>query len=124
MKDDSTGVKLATLMGKWDESLHYVMGDVPRAKLKMDPANIPEAVEVWQKSPPSKYPTRYNLTAYAITMNEITPGLEVTPAPLCPPFCFLLGLSPTGDIFPSAGMAAPHRLQAQARPAGAGGGGV
>lgn len=77
MKDDSSGEKLATLMGKWDESIYYLKGDLPRYQLKLDPSSIPGAVEVWRRHPPAKYPTRYNLTSFAIQLNEMTPGLEV-----------------------------------------------
>ncbi len=38
-------------------------------------------VELWRKAPPPPEPTRYNLTRFAIELNELTPGLEAKLAP-------------------------------------------
>ncbi|KAL8125189.1 oxysterol-binding protein-related protein 1C-like [Apium graveolens] len=70
---DMNGKTVATLFGKWDESMHYVDGD---SSGKGNRFNKSEAHLLWKRSKPSKFPTRYNLTRFAITLNEITPGLR------------------------------------------------
>ena len=72
---DRSGNKLATLIGKWDESMYFVMGDVAVKSRRYDPMS--EAVILWRKNDPPECPTRYNLTSFAITLNELTPGLKV-----------------------------------------------
>ncbi|KAM7256496.1 hypothetical protein ACFE04_012237 [Oxalis oulophora] len=67
---DLNGKTVATIFGKWDESMHYTIGDGSN-KRKAEPCLL------WKHSKPSKYPTRYNLTRFAITVNELTPGLKV-----------------------------------------------
>lgn len=69
---------MATLFGKWDESMHYVLGECS-GKGKGSEA-ISEASMLWKKSKPAEFPTRYNLTRFAITLNELTPGLKVLDA--------------------------------------------
>lgn len=64
------GKKVATLFGKWDESIHYVNGD---GSGKPNPS---DASLLWKSSKPPNV-TRYNLTSFAITLNELTPGLQV-----------------------------------------------
>lgn len=71
---DMNGKTVATLFGKWDESMHYVDGD---SSGKGKRFNKSEAHLLWKRCKPSKFPTRYNLTRFAITLNEITPGLRV-----------------------------------------------
>ncbi|KAH9604642.1 hypothetical protein KSS87_016789 [Heliosperma pusillum] len=69
---DRSGKTVATLFGKWDESMHYVSGDcLGKGK---DAAS--EARLLWRRSKPPKFPTRYNLSRFAITLNELTPGLK------------------------------------------------
>uniref|UniRef100_A0A803M599 PH domain-containing protein n=1 Tax=Chenopodium quinoa TaxID=63459 RepID=A0A803M599_CHEQI len=70
---DRNGKTVATLFGKWDESMHYVNGDC-LGKGKGDA--ISEARLLWRRSKPPRYPTRYNLTRFAMTLNELTPGLK------------------------------------------------
>lgn len=71
--DNRTGEKVAMLMGKWDEAMYYVLGD-PTIKPKgYDP--MTEAVLLWERDNKSTK-TRYNLTPFAISLNEITPGLR------------------------------------------------
>ncbi|KAL4583123.1 hypothetical protein LXL04_007687 [Taraxacum kok-saghyz] len=65
---DRSGKTAATLIGKWDESMHFMSGD------KGDPYS--EAQLLWRRSKPPKVPTRYNLTRFAITLNELTTGLK------------------------------------------------
>ncbi|GAB4844862.1 Oxysterol-binding protein- protein 1C [Ancistrocladus abbreviatus] len=71
---DRNGKTVATLFGKWDESMHYVSGDHLGKGKGNDSAS--EAHLLWRCSKPPKYPTRYNLTRFAITLNELTPGLK------------------------------------------------
>ncbi|CAM8947619.1 unnamed protein product [Rhodiola kirilowii] len=72
VQDNRTGEKVAMLMGKWDEAMYYVLGD-PSAKPKgHDP--MTEAILLWERDK-SVTKTRYNLTPFAISLNEITPGL-------------------------------------------------
>ncbi|CAL9115797.1 unnamed protein product [Musa acuminata var. zebrina] len=71
---DRNGKTVATLVGKWDESMHYVYGDCS-GKGKGSEL-LSEAHLLWKRSKPPKCPTRYNLTRFAITMNELTPGLK------------------------------------------------
>ncbi|KAK8552564.1 hypothetical protein V6N13_120955 [Hibiscus sabdariffa] len=71
---DRHGKTVATLFGKWDESMHYVNGDCSAKGKGLD--SLAESHLLWKRSKPSKYPTRYNLTRFAITLNELTPGLK------------------------------------------------
>ncbi|CAL9121945.1 unnamed protein product [Musa acuminata var. zebrina] len=71
---DRSGKTVATLIGKWDESMHYVNGDCSGKGKGSDPFS--EAQILWKRSKPPKYPTRYNLTRFAMTINELTPGLK------------------------------------------------
>ncbi|XVF43845.1 hypothetical protein PTKIN_Ptkin02bG0072600 [Pterospermum kingtungense] len=72
VQDNRTGEKVAMLVGKWDEAMYYVLGD-PTMKLKgYDP--MTEAVLLWERDK-SVTKTRYNLTPFAISLNELTPGL-------------------------------------------------
>eukprot|EP00250_Pteridium_aquilinum_P015978 c22870_g1_i1 orf=540-3050(+) len=71
---DKSGQKLASLLGKWDESMHYVLGDLAAKPKGYDP--MTDAALLWERNKPSKFSTRYNLTSFAITLNELTPGLK------------------------------------------------
>ncbi|XP_010246724.1 PREDICTED: oxysterol-binding protein-related protein 1C-like isoform X2 [Nelumbo nucifera] len=71
---DRNGKIVATLFGKWDESMHYVIGDYSGKGKGSQP--LSEARILWKRSKPSNFPTRYNLTRFAITLNELTPGLK------------------------------------------------
>ncbi|XVE95415.1 hypothetical protein REPUB_Repub02eG0095100 [Reevesia pubescens] len=71
---DRNGKTMATLLGKWDESMHYVNGDCS-AKGKGQ-ESLSEHHLLWKRSKPPNYPTRYDLTRFAITLNELTPGLK------------------------------------------------
>lgn len=72
VQDNRTGEKVAMLVGKWDEAMYYVLGDPTTKPKGYDP--MTEAVLLWErdKSAPK---TRYNLTPFAISLNEIIPGL-------------------------------------------------
>ncbi|CAA0818378.1 Oxysterol-binding protein-related protein 1D [Striga hermonthica] len=73
VQDNKTGEKVAFLLGKWDEAMYYVMGDPSTKANGYDP--MTEAVLLWErdKSVPK---TRYNLTPFAISLNELTSGLQ------------------------------------------------
>nr|XP_043623502.1 oxysterol-binding protein-related protein 1D [Erigeron canadensis] len=71
--DNRTGEKVAMLMGKWDEAMYYVLGDPTTKPKGYDP--MTEAVLLWERDK-SVTKTRYNLTSFAISLNEITPGLR------------------------------------------------
>ncbi|KAM7253323.1 hypothetical protein ACFE04_025941 [Oxalis oulophora] len=69
-KHDKT---VATLFGKWDEGMHYVSGDCSGKGKGLD---LSQARRLWKRSNPPPFPTRYNFTRFAITLNELTPGLK------------------------------------------------
>ncbi|EYU24744.1 hypothetical protein ABFS82_05G080900 [Erythranthe guttata] len=70
--EDSTGKKVAQLFGKWDDSMYFVNGDgSSNAKDRSDSSSL-----LWKRNKPPPDLTRYNLTSFAITLNELTPGLE------------------------------------------------
>lgn len=73
--EDLTGERAATLFGKWDDSMYYVLGD-RTGKLK-DCNGSPDASLLWKRNMPPPCLTRYNLTSFAITLNELTSGLQV-----------------------------------------------
>ncbi|GAB4857055.1 Oxysterol-binding protein- protein 2A [Ancistrocladus abbreviatus] len=72
--EDVIGNKVATVFGKWDESMYYLMGD-DNVKPK-DCNSLPDASLLWERIKPPQNLTRYNLTSFAITLNELTPGLK------------------------------------------------
>ncbi|CAN6328889.1 unnamed protein product [Urochloa humidicola] len=72
VQDNRTGQKVAMLIGKWDEAIYYVLGD-PSVKPKgYDPMS--EAVLLLERDK-SLNQTRYNLSPFAISLNELTPHL-------------------------------------------------
>ncbi|KAM3273423.1 hypothetical protein ACQJBY_042969 [Aegilops geniculata] len=72
VQDNRTGEKVAMLIGKWDEAMYYVLGD-PSAKPKWyDPMS--EAVLLWERDK-SLNQTRYNLSPFAISLNELPPHM-------------------------------------------------
>ncbi|XP_010258993.1 PREDICTED: oxysterol-binding protein-related protein 2A isoform X1 [Nelumbo nucifera] len=72
--EDVVGNKVATLFGKWDDSMHYISGD---GVAKSRSSNLPSGASLlWKSSKPPPNLTRYNLTSFAITLNELTPGLQ------------------------------------------------
>lgn len=72
---DGNGKTVATLFGKWDESIHYVSGDCSCKGKGFE--SLSESHLLWKRSKPPKFSTRYNLTRFAITLNELTHGLKV-----------------------------------------------
>lgn len=73
---DRAGRTVATLFGKWDESMHYVNGDCSHKGKGLD--SLSESYLLWKRSKPPKFSTRYNFTRFAMTLNELTPGLKVS----------------------------------------------
>ncbi|XP_047325832.1 oxysterol-binding protein-related protein 2A-like isoform X2 [Impatiens glandulifera] len=78
--EDISGKKVATLFGKWDDSMYYyISGDRNTNNVKggkelkevSDDAHL-----LWKRVHPPSNLTRYNLTSFAITLNEITQGLK------------------------------------------------
>ncbi|XP_057478569.1 oxysterol-binding protein-related protein 2B isoform X1 [Actinidia eriantha] len=69
--EDVTGKKAATLFGKWDESMHYVNGDGTSK-----PKSFSDSPLLWKRCKAPNY-SRYNMTSFAITLNELTPGLQI-----------------------------------------------
>ncbi|KAG0456426.1 hypothetical protein HPP92_024214, partial [Vanilla planifolia] len=72
VQDNKTGDKVAMLLGKWDEAIYYVLGDPSTKPKGYDPMS--EAVLLWEHDK-SISQTRYNLRSFAISLNELTPGL-------------------------------------------------
>ncbi|KAK1381806.1 oxysterol-binding protein-related protein 2A [Heracleum sosnowskyi] len=69
--EDVSGKKVASLWGKWDDSMYYTRGD-GTAKAK----DFSDASMLWKRNETPPNLTRYNLTSFAITLNELTPGLQ------------------------------------------------
>ncbi|KAL3499542.1 hypothetical protein ACH5RR_038635 [Cinchona calisaya] len=69
--EDCMGKKVATLFGKWDESMYFVNGEA-----NSKPKDMSDASLLWKRNVPRANLTRYNLTSFAITLNELTPGLK------------------------------------------------
>ncbi|PKA66104.1 Oxysterol-binding protein-related protein 1D [Apostasia shenzhenica] len=72
VQDNRTGSKVAMLLGKWDEAMYYVLGDPGTKPKGFDPMS--EAVLLWERDK-NVTQTRYNLTPFAISLNELTAGL-------------------------------------------------
>ncbi|KAK1261546.1 Oxysterol-binding protein-related protein 2A [Acorus gramineus] len=72
--EDGTGNRVATFIGKWDDSVYYVNGDVGSKYKNSD--QFPDATLLWKRSKPPSNPTRYNLTSFAIMLNELTSELQ------------------------------------------------
>ncbi|KAL9231116.1 hypothetical protein vseg_006378 [Gypsophila vaccaria] len=72
--EDATGRKVGTVFGKWDDSIYFNKGD--GAKKLKDLSSSENTSLIWKRTKPTPNLTRYNLTNFAITLNELTPGLE------------------------------------------------
>ncbi|PSC68755.1 oxysterol-binding -related 1D isoform X1 [Micractinium conductrix] len=68
LEQGATRFERPLLHGHWDSELFADMPDGSQLLL-------------WRKNPPPPDPTRYNLTAFSIQLNELTPGLEQKLAP-------------------------------------------
>ncbi|XP_010529486.1 PREDICTED: oxysterol-binding protein-related protein 2A-like isoform X2 [Tarenaya hassleriana] len=73
--EDVNGKKAATIFGKWDDSIYYAVGD-GISKTKVADPTVNDSL-LWKRTKPPPNLTRYNLTSFAITLNELTPGLQI-----------------------------------------------
>ncbi|XP_018850634.2 oxysterol-binding protein-related protein 2A-like isoform X6 [Juglans regia] len=73
--EDAMGKKVAMLFGKWNDSMYYVNNDGSGKPKDFTPSS--DASLLWKRSKPPPNLTRYNLTSFAITLNELTPGLQI-----------------------------------------------
>ncbi|KAK4260430.1 hypothetical protein QN277_003546 [Acacia crassicarpa] len=71
--EDVSGKKDAAIFGKWDDCMYYVIGD-ENVKSKHTPL---DASMLWKRTKPPTNLTRYNMTSFAITLNELVPGLKL-----------------------------------------------
>ncbi|KAG2681498.1 hypothetical protein I3843_11G147600 [Carya illinoinensis] len=71
--EDVIGKKAATVFGKWDDGMYYVNNDGSGKPKDCTPS---DASLLWKRNKPSLNLTRYNLTSFAITLNELTQGLQ------------------------------------------------
>ncbi|XP_020277002.1 oxysterol-binding protein-related protein 2A-like isoform X1 [Asparagus officinalis] len=72
--EDAMGAKVASLMGKWDDSMYYTIGGgVSKVRGSNQTSN---ASLLWKRSDPTLHPNRYNLSSFAITLNELKPELK------------------------------------------------
>lgn len=93
VEDKGSGVKAATLTGRWDDSMYCTINNDVSISNSCASAQQNTTL-LWKKNKPPENPTRYNLTSFAITLNEITPDFKVDISfhiPLC--FFLLLLLS-------------------------------
>jgi len=73
---DRNGKILSTMLGKWDDSMYCINGDYSGKGKGYE--SMSDAHLIWKRSKPPKFPTRYNFTRFAITLNELTAGLKVS----------------------------------------------
>ncbi|XP_028766107.1 oxysterol-binding protein-related protein 1C-like isoform X2 [Neltuma alba] len=71
--EDKNGKTIATIYGKWDESMHCIINDNSKRKKS---SGSSKSCLLWKRNEPPLHTTRYNLTEFAIALNEITPGLK------------------------------------------------
>ncbi|XP_006355481.1 oxysterol-binding protein-related protein 2A isoform X1 [Solanum tuberosum] len=69
--EDVSGKKVTTLFGKWNESMYYINGE-----WASKPKDSSVLSLLWTRNNPPPNLTRYNLSSFAITLNELTPGLK------------------------------------------------
>ncbi|XP_056686845.1 oxysterol-binding protein-related protein 2B isoform X6 [Spinacia oleracea] len=72
--EDGVGSRVATVFGTWDDSIYYHKGDGKNKR--KDTSSSDNASLVWRRTKHTPNLTRYNLTPFAITLNELTPGLK------------------------------------------------
>ncbi|KAF3783527.1 Oxysterol-binding protein-related protein 2A [Nymphaea thermarum] len=72
--EDEKGHVLASIFGKWDDSIFYVSGDINAKPKGYNP--VSEAFLLWRRVRAPAGLTKYNLTSFAVTVNELTPGLK------------------------------------------------
>ncbi|KAK9801882.1 hypothetical protein WJX73_007191 [Symbiochloris irregularis] len=62
LEQDGDKLELPRVHGKWDDAMYAEMPDGSQKQL-------------WKVNPLPEHPTRYNLTSFAMKLNELTPGL-------------------------------------------------
>ncbi|VFR00992.1 unnamed protein product [Cuscuta campestris] len=71
---ENNGKPAATLFGKWDQSIHYCQKDCSVKEKRSVPMS--DSHLLWKRNKPPKCKSKYNFTHFAITLNELTPGLK------------------------------------------------
>ncbi|CAI5492832.1 unnamed protein product [Closterium sp. Naga37s-1] len=109
------GEEKATLVGRWDQFLHFVPGELSSKSQKEESEVLATAQLLWQKCAPSPFPCKYKFTPFCITLNEMTPGLKYskfTPFRITPneltlglKVTHLLGAPPSDRFLSAAGLA-------------------
>ncbi|KAJ1687688.1 hypothetical protein LUZ63_019078 [Rhynchospora breviuscula] len=70
--EDTTGKRVASLRGEWNNCLYFeILKLVISGKLQEEEDSL-----IWRKNEPPADPTRYNLSSFAIMLNELTPELQ------------------------------------------------
>ncbi|XP_021738127.1 oxysterol-binding protein-related protein 2B-like isoform X2 [Chenopodium quinoa] len=72
--EDGEGSRVATISGRWDDSIYCIEGDGKNKRKDLNSSD--DASLIWRRTKPTPNLTRYNLTPFAITLNELTPGLK------------------------------------------------
>ncbi|MQM16662.1 hypothetical protein Taro_049622 [Colocasia esculenta] len=72
--EDAMGTKHATVVGKWDDSMYYIEGEATSKMQGCKPTG--NSSLIWRKNKLSLDLTRYNLSSFAITLNELTSELQ------------------------------------------------
>ncbi|CAI5532283.1 unnamed protein product [Closterium sp. Naga37s-1] len=132
---NEAGDEQGTLMGRWDQHMHYVPGDLTSKTAKEESEVLATAQLIWKKNPVPPN-TKYKFTPFTITLNELTPSLKACwhPAGFSVPQGTTISEAPLdlssihsyspSLLPPSAGVSAPHGLAAEGGSEGAGGGAV
>ncbi|KAM0942454.1 putative oxysterol-binding protein [Dioscorea sansibarensis] len=71
---DKAQNKAASLVGKWDDSMYCTLDENLPKVSGSPPVNDPFLL--WKRNDPPANPTRYNLSSFAITLNELTSDLQ------------------------------------------------
>ncbi|GJP87096.1 hypothetical protein CLOP_g17066 [Closterium sp. NIES-67] len=72
---NEAGDEQGTLMGRWDQHMHYVPGDLTSKSAKEESEVLATAQLIWKKNPiPPNM--KYKFTPFTITLNELTPQLK------------------------------------------------
>ncbi|CAI5985338.1 unnamed protein product [Closterium sp. NIES-64] len=72
---NEAGDEQGTLMGRWDQHVHYVPGDLTSKTAKEESEVLATAQLIWKKNPVPPN-TKYKFTPFTITLNELTPSLK------------------------------------------------
>ncbi|CAI5464918.1 unnamed protein product [Closterium sp. Yama58-4] len=72
---NEAGDEQGTLMGRWDQHMHYVPGDLTSKTAKEESEVLATAQLIWKKNPVQPN-LKYKFTPFTITLNELTPGLK------------------------------------------------